>query len=150
MSKPVNVNAPVNMQESLYDETFNLLKDYATDHWEDNAYILRFDDTVPASLMRKLSKLTRKYPHDTVVLAGNRATFLNLGGHTVSNITFEINITKTTWKRKARRLLHSLNLERQVAEDALETAYILSVLSGGSEVDYWNPTIISAEMPEVV
>lgn len=150
MTKYVNVKVPVRTQEALYEETFNLLSEYATDRWVDNTYVIEFDDTVPASLMCELSAITDTYPHDTLIISGNSVTFVCLGGHTVSSIMFIVNITKNNWRHKAKTILHKLNMDEDVTDDALKSAYVISVLSGGSVRECWTPTIISESIPDAL
>lgn len=151
MYKPVNVKVTDNTQDKLYDATFELLKDYAEDRWHEDTYVISFDDSIPAHLMKKLTDLTSLYPHDAVILTGNTVTFMNLGGHSSSCIAFEVNITKKTWKQTAQRFMRKLACHQDASEYYLKSIYTIYVLSGGSVSicdAHWAPTIISDHMPE--
>lgn len=153
MKQYVNVKATERTQSNLCEKTFELLKDYAEERWFEDTYVLRFNDTIPASIMKKLTRLTDTYPHDTVILTGGAVTFLNLGGHTNDSIAFEVEITRKTWKQIARRFAKKLNCSYDLTDNYLMAVYTIYVLSGGSiEMcnNFWTPTVIRDYYPEKV
>lgn len=135
---------------SLQNTTYNILSGYAEESWTDNTYVLEFADTVPTSVLRKLLKFTDTYPHDTVVMFDNTITFMSLGGHTVDNIQFKVDITRKHWKARARRYAKRMEIPAVNEESYLPTAYVLSLLTGGSVAEYldrWAPTVIDDCVP---
>lgn len=141
------------MKESntnLQNATYEILNGYAEESWTDNTYVLEFDDTIPTSVLRKLLKFTDTYPHDTVVMFDNTITFISLGGHTVDNIQFKVNITRKHWRARARRYARRMEVPAVNEEDYLSTAYVLSLITGGSVTEYfdrWAPTVIDEGVP---